>query len=258
MHKGIITIAAITAALSTAPALALGPVSMGVEADYASRYIWRGYDLVEDNRPAFQPSVEASFSPVEAASISFNIWSSYGVSEPDSKNDWDEVDYTLGLEFSLNDSISFSGGYIFYTFPNVDDSDLNDTKEIYLGASVALPLNLSTDFTVYYDHDNGKGIYANLGLGYSRDLSEAISISAGANAGYMSYTEDDPDKAFYTDKDGDAFKGFSDANFSCGAEANLGGGFTLSNAINYTIPLSDDINEADKEVWTMTALSMEF
>ena len=31
------------------------PVSVGVEADFASRYIWRGYD-VYDNSGAFQPS----------------------------------------------------------------------------------------------------------------------------------------------------------------------------------------------------------
>lgn len=258
MHKKFIAIALISGTLSSSPALALGPVSMGVEADYASRYIWRGYDLVENNRPAFQPSATASYSPTDAATVSFNIWTSYGVSVPDSKNEWDEVDYTLSLDYSLSDKLSISTGYIFYTFPTVDDSDNNDTKEFYLGASMALLAELSGDFTVYYDHDNGKGFYANLGLGYSKQASEAVSFSAGANVGYMSYTEDDPKRAYYTDKNGEALKGLSDANFSIGAEVDMGGGFTLSNTLAYTIPLDDDINEADKEVWTLTAISTEF
>ncbi|MFU8858424.1 MAG: transporter [Deferrisomatales bacterium] len=236
-------------------------MTLGLGADYASRYIWRGYDLVEDNRPAFQPSATVSLTPADALTLSFNVWASYGVSEPDSANEWDEVDYTLALDYALSDRVSLSLGHIYYHFPTARGpkrSDVNDTKEIFLGVSVGLPANLSTDLTVYYDYDNGKGIYANLGLGYSRALSEAVTVNLGANVGYMSYTEDDPETAFYTDEDGDAFKGFSDANFQLGVDVDLGHGFSLSNALVYTIPLDDAINTADREVWTLTSLSFEF
>lgn len=255
-----LTLTAALATVAAAPAWALGPFGVGVGADYVSRYIWRGYDLVEDNRPAFQPSGTISYSPTDTLTASFSVWASYGVSEPDSANEWDEIDYTVSLDYAPSDTVSISLGHIYYFFPTASGpktSDVNDTKEVYVGVSVGLPANLSADLAVYYDYNNGKGIYANFGLGYSRGLSETVSVSLGANVGYMNYSEDDPETAFYADKDGDAFRGFSDANFTVGVDVALGYGFTLANSLVYTIPLDDAINSADREVWTLTSLSFE-
>ena len=68
-------ILAVAALLISIPALA-APVSVGVEADFASRYIWRGFD-VYGNGGAFQPSGFVTYAPTDAMSVTGSVWASY-------------------------------------------------------------------------------------------------------------------------------------------------------------------------------------
>lgn len=250
---------ALTGLAAARTCFALGPVTVGLEVDHVSRYVWRGYDLVEDNRPAVQPSGTVTWEPAENLSLFADVWASYGVSEPDSGNQWDEIDYTLGLEYALSEGISLSLGHVFYHFPPLGgDSEGNDTQEVYAGVDAGCPHGLFASLYLYYDYDDGDGLYANLGVGYERDLAEGVSASLGADVGYMSYRRDADDGGFYLDLDGDGFRGFSDANFKLGVSADLGYGLTLAETLTYTLPLDDAINGADREVWTLTALSAAF
>lgn len=265
MLKKWIAPALVLATVAAAPAWAIGPVDVGLGADYVTRYIWRGYDLVPDNNPAFQPSGSVGFSPMEGLDLSAAVWASYGLSDSSDKasrdkNEWDEIDYTVGLDYAITDTLSVSLGHIYYFFPQVSDSDLNDTKEVYVGVSMGLPYDLSTGLTVYYDYDNGKGIYANWTIDYSRSLSEAVAVAAGFNVGYVNYTEDAEDDGFYVDADGDALQTFSDATLSMGVDVDLGYGFALANYLYYTMPLGDlkdDVND-NNEAWGKVTLSYSF
>ncbi|MBI5015836.1 MAG: hypothetical protein HZB55_10145 [Deltaproteobacteria bacterium] len=261
--RALLALAALGAAAG--PAAALGPVDVTAAGDYVTRYIWRGYDLVPDNNPAFQPSGAVGYSPLKGLNVSGSVWGSYGMSDsedkiPQDENKWDEIDYTINVSYAVSDTVSVSVGHIYYFFPQVLDADADDTKEVYTGVSVGLPLNLSTGLKIYYDYDNGKGIYANWTIDYSRKLSDAVSVFSGFNVGYMSYTKDAADGGFYVDSKGDALRTFSDANLGLGLSVDLGHGLSLTNALYYTIPLGDvrdDVNDHN-ECWGKVSLATAF
>jgi len=242
LSKLALTLGAVSL-LFASSALALGPVSIGVNADYASRYVWRGFDIYS-NGDAFQPSASAAYSPIEPLEISFGIWGSYDV---DGMKEWTEIDYTLAASYAINDMFSVSAGYIFYAFPNVAGSDENDTKEIFAGVDAALPMGFSAGLAGYYDHDDGKGYYLSASIGYDYALSETASASLGVSAGYMDYDDD----GVYA-----GFDGLSDVNFKGSLSADLGHDLSLSVTAAYTIA-DDDINE-DNEFWTLSSIGYSF
>jgi uncharacterized protein (TIGR02001 family) len=233
-------ILAVAALLVSIPAFA-APVSVGVEADFASRYIWRGFD-VYDNGGAFQPSGFVAYAPTDALSVTGSVWASYNM---DVTETLDEVDYTLDVSYTISDMISVSAGAILYVFPEVSGDD--NTSEAYGSVSLTLPSNLSASAAIYYDYDDGDGYYVNCGLEYGVALKEGVDLSLGANVGYMDYDEE----GMYA-----GFDGISDYNFTAGISADAGNGLGISISATQTISGDDEIN-VDDEFWTMAALSYE-
>ncbi|TLN14048.1 hypothetical protein FDZ71_08210 [bacterium] len=232
-----------------ASALALGPVSVTAKADYASKYVWRGYDLYA-NGDAFQPSLTASVAPMDGLGLSLGAWGSYDV---DNNTEWTEFDYTLSGSYAATDKLTVSAGYIYYAFPTVADSDANDTKELYASASFLLPASLAATVSGYYDFDDGKGYYLNCALDYATSLGEKSTLGLGASAGYMAYR----DGSVYVDSSGDGFKGISDVNIKASISTPLAEALTLGATANYTIVPDGDIN-SDNEFWTLTSLTYAF
>ncbi len=222
------------------PALA-APVSVGVEADFASRYIWRGFD-VYDNGGAFQPSGFVSYSPTEALSVTGSVWASYNM---DVTETLDEIDYTLDVSYTVNDMTSVSAGAILYVFPEVSGDD--NTSELYGSIGIALPADFSASVALYYDYDDGDGYYVNAGLEYGKTIKEGVDLTLGASVGYMDYD----DEGMYA-----GFDGISDYNFSAGLSADVGYGFAMALSATQTISGDDKINTND-EFWTLAAISYE-
>lgn len=228
-------------ALCASSAFALGPVDLGVEVDYASSYIWRGFNVYGDGDAA-QPSGYIGYAPSEALSMTAAVWASYDV---EMEKDWDEIDYTADLAYTINDTWSVAGGYIYYHW--FSDSDA-DTQEIWASASAGLPHGLSSTLAVYYDFDEGDGWYANISLDYGRDFADNVSFSTGANLGYGDY-DDDGYMA--------GFDGVQDINLYAGFDVDLGYNLGLTASATYTIVPDDDINE-DDEFWTLVGLLYDF
>lgn len=215
-------------------ALTLGTPAMAFEASadayvgVYSTYLWRGYDLnEEDDNFVVQPGVDVS-----VGDFTVSFWSN--ISE--NSGEMNEVDVTLDYSTDLSDLVSVSVGNILY---NVDDDDAdtnNTTNELYLG--VTLNTILEPTLTVYYDYDEFESIYTTLGIGHGFELSDAVSLSLGATASYLSSDNDD---AFDDDT-----SWFHNYELSAGVDYAVNENITISGLVLYSAPLSDDAEDDDK------------
>ncbi|MFH1753658.1 MAG: hypothetical protein ABH875_05695 [Candidatus Omnitrophota bacterium] len=145
--------------------------------DFSSAYIWRAQTLVDG--PVLQPAANITYK-----GFAFDFWSNWDLAEDE---EFTEIDYTWSYSTSLGfvipdedllDKIDVTGGYTFYTFPNLDDDDI--TNEIYFG--ISLDTLLQPSYTAYWDFDQGDGWYHEWGIGHSFDL-EPITVDAGISLG---------------------------------------------------------------------------
>jgi len=250
---------------STSARAEAGELSGEVGVDYASRYIWRGLDLIEDNNPAIQPWATVGYGLTDKLSISYLFWADYRLVSgsdregDDAENDWDEFDHVVTLTYEMDDTWSFDLGYIYYSLPSVSGSN---AEEVYGGATMALPYNLSTSLYVYYQFDSGNpyGTYTKWTVDYSRALTEFAEVSASVGLGYMHYNRT------YGGEDFDS--GLSDLPLSMGLSFDLGKGVSAKISANYSFSLDalednqfepggSDYNDKD-EAWLMTGLSYSF
>ena len=134
-----------------------------------SKYLWRGQNL--NDGFALQPGFDLSYGL-----FSLGFWGSFHTES----GDMAEADLTLSFASSLNKLIEISGGYTFYTFPQPEYSD---SHEVFLGAG--LSVFLSPGLTLYYDVDDGDGLYAEaaLSLPFSIGIEFSLDGSLGYNAG---------------------------------------------------------------------------
>jgi hypothetical protein len=237
-------------AWSTSAMAEAGKFSGEFGVDYASRYIWRGIDLISDNNPAIQPRFSVSYGITDQLTVKYLFWADYRlVSGSDrveeNDNDWDEFDHVPSLIYTLNDTWSFELGYILYYLPS-----LTDTQEVYAGATMALPKNHYTSLYVYYDFDNDTpdGFYVKLAAGGSQPITDYAKCFYSAGLGYMDYDEGFDD-------------GFADLPLTAGISIDLSRGITATISANYSVALDglrdNDLNH-DNEAWLMTGLAYSF
>ncbi len=119
---------------------------LGSEANiyYTNNYFWRITPLeIKDPHVQYDFSKSISFKDLE---LSITPWISYNLST----KEVDEVDYTLDMSYSVNDSISAGIGAIYY-----DVTGVPETIEIYAtmeyGANIASFLSLSSGLKFFYD-----------------------------------------------------------------------------------------------------------
>jgi Bacterial protein of unknown function (Gcw_chp) len=159
-----------------------GDVTFGVGADFMSKYVWRGQNLVDDW--VLQPNVSASYQGFTAS-----IWANSDMTG-DSADDWEltELDYTIDYSGTVPgaDGIGYSVGAIHYYFPGGEA-----TTELYWGFSFDVPASPSV--TVYHDVDVIDGTYVALGFGHSfediEDLPFGIDLSANLGWGDCKYND---------------------------------------------------------------------
>jgi hypothetical protein len=151
-------------------------VEGSVELAFNSKYLWRGQNLVDG--AVLQPGGSLSYG-----GVSGTVWANY---DADDGEEWTELDYTLDYTTSLGildsglDLVTLSVGYTHYTFPNLEAGDFS--QEVYLAA--ALETVLPPSLAVYYDFEEGDGMYYELGIGHSIALGGAAGLSLGGTVGY--------------------------------------------------------------------------
>ena len=228
MKKALILLICLFYVFPPATAAAFGEIS--VESAVVSRYIWRGFDVTSNNKPALQPSV--TFTD-QKTGIYFNFWNSTGFDRNATKG-VDEWDFAVGYSKKLTDLVEVSVGYIYYTFPNYNTANISHE----FNAGIALGTVLSPSITAYYDAELGTGLYL---LGAVSQGLGSSPVSVGAAFGYNS--------EMFIDK-----SGFSDITLSIGIDIPLPyKNVSLSPSVNYTM-IPDNMKGAgglsdENELW---------
>ena len=197
------------------------------EAAYSSRYIWRGFDLIPNNYPAFQPSITYELGKT---GLWINLWGSMGPTKRDITKSADEFDYSIGYDTQTSKGLmDLSVGFTYYTFPNAEGD--NTSPEIFAGVTFS-KLALSPSVTVYRDFDLGDGYYISGSI--SRTL-DPLPLSIGASVGYNS-------NLFVKDS------GISDVVISFSYELQFGK-LTVTPSVHYAYIPMDAVND-ENEFWT--------
>ena len=198
------------------------------------KYLWRGFDL-SGGEPVAQGGVDLS-----AAGFTLSFWSNMQLkndtAEGYSAGELNETDVIIDYSFDFCDMAWGSVGNIFYAL-----SDAEDTNEAYFAAG--LNTILSPSLTVYWDWDKAEedGLFYTLAVGHDFDVTDVISVSLSASAGYNqeNYSVDE------------SYSDWHNAEFGLTADYALTAQTYLSSSFIYSTPMSSDaknIAEIDDEV----------
>lgn len=228
--------------------------SFEFDATVNSKYVWRGINLVD--APVFQPTAAVSFGRWTFSAwgnmetINANRYGRHGKAT----NDFTEVDLTVDYSWQW-EKLKFSLGVIHYIFPNTGTTS---TTEVYGG--VGLDCLLEPTVTVYQDIDEAHGTYVTLGLSHAFEdvckptAGTSMDIEIGGTVGWGSSSHN----AFYY---GVGESGLTDFTASVGFPVDLGKGWTLKPAVNYSTLLNQSIRNAqspDTNVWFGLSLTYSF
>jgi len=219
-----------------AVALAAGVVNaadVSATADFASAYIFRGATF--NDGLVMQPGVAISGLPIpeEYGSVTLGTWANFDINDIGGGQQFSEVDYYVTYALPI-EAVDLSTTYTEYTYPN---SETDPDREVALAVGKAIgETGLYPSLTVNYGLDGGieEAWYIQGGLGYSKDLTEALSMSAGVK---VAYAIDSPS----TGEDG-----FNDATASLGLAYALTENWSLKGSVNYVAQLDDDVLTDDQ------------
>jgi hypothetical protein len=218
-------------------------------ADFASAYIFRGVTL--NDGLVFQPGVSVAGLPIpeQYGAVTFGTWANYDIAENPAtlrQHEFSEVDYYLTYVLPVK-AVDISATYTEYTYPTVAaEAD----REVALAVGKAIgETGLYPSLTVNYGLDGliDQDWYIQCGLGYSKDLTEALSLSASV-------------KAAYVIDDGGA-DGFNDATASLGLAYALTENWSIKGSVNYVAQLDDEVLtdvEYDKPLYGTLGLACNF
>jgi hypothetical protein len=213
-------------AAATLPAAVTGQI------DLVSRSVWRGFDLLPDNRAAIQPGVTFEFAD---SGFSLDLWGSFALADRAVLRDADEIDVTLAYACEPLPGWELSGGLICYGFWFADDFNFKDNISLEAFAAIAatgLPLEPTLSF--YYDFRLGRGFYVSLGGGHEIRLNETTGLELGGLIGFNG--------GLYIER-----RAFSNIDLHARL-ALTAGRVTLAPSLHVMFPLLEEINE-ETEIW---------
>ena len=237
---------------SNRPLKAEDEISVGTSADFLSKYVWRGQDLVDDW--VLQPGASIGYKGITAS-----FWGNLDLTDENgNQGEFSEIDLTLDYSGQVPgiDLVSYSLGVINYDFPA---SGADDTWELYWGFGLDVPASPSV--TVYHDVDEVDGTYVSFGIGHSfenlfeidSDIGVGLDLSASIGWGSASYNKFywGPDKSELNDLVLSAALPFEVA------------GFTITPKVNYITLMGEDIREPNtygqNDMWIVgVGISKEF
>jgi hypothetical protein len=251
----LLSVAGFVNAAEEAAAQDTQDLGVTVDLSYVSKYIWRGFDLLDDDG-AFQPSVEFDFGNGFIA----EVWMSYADSS--GHVDATEYDYTLAYNGSvLEDGVwktNYQVGWRYYDFIDTSSQDA-DVQEVYVtGAMPALLDNgIVPHFGVFQmwsaqsgglNRDFTGTIYL-MGLGYGFTLDQAPELP-------MNFTWD----IVYNDGTGGSTIDHDWSHMVWGLTTSMtcpATGGTLTPGIYYQNSFESSVNDED-EFWAGISYSFGF
>ena len=194
--------------------------------DFASRYIWRGFDLNPHKKPVIQPSIEFTFG---RSGFSLELWSSLSFVS----KELNEFDLILSYSTDLSKDFSLSAGLVHYGWYLAENFRFSDDTSHEVFLSLESPgIFLNPTLSVFYDFTSGDGIYLLLEIGHSFTLSDWLGADLFASLGYNG-------GQWLAEK---SDSGLSDLNFGLSLPVQLGS-FQVAAFANYTIVLLEAIGE---------------
>lgn len=253
MSKAKVLCCAATAMLMAATAGAAEEpegASFGATADFFSKYIWRGQNVVDDW--VVQPGAFASYKGFTAS-----IWGNVDATG-ETVDDWEfsEIDYAFDYSNSVPgvDILGYSLGVIYYDFPN---TDFDATGEAYGVLTLDVPLSPAARW--FYDFDEADGSYVQFSLGHTVEKVARWSedghcdLELGASLGYGTGGYDN----FYFGVDDPAL---NDVTLSAGLPICMGP-WTIKPLVAYSTLVDDDIRsgrENNDNLWGGVSASVSF
>jgi len=215
--------------LQFVPTSALSKIGVRTDLTLVSRYIWRGFDCIANDRPAIPPSITLDFGK---SGVWFNAWSAFALAD----TDFVELDLVVGYDRIFSKDMTFSAGAGYFTFPSMPNypDENSATPEVYAGVTLT-SFPLSPNLTLYYDFNMGDGLYATFSLSRGFLVKEKL-ISATVLAGYTRQYQGigvDP--------------GISDICLGISTDLELKG-LTLTPTVNYVIVPNETVND-ENEIW---------
>ena len=192
--------------------------------DFNSAYVWRGMTL--NDGMVVQPSID-----VTKGGFDINVWGNIDIDDYDDtleSGEMSEIDLTASYSFTLS-MVDVGVGYIEYLWPTTEKSGMPGTREVYISLSMGLPADLSIALDWYYDFDEVDTYYSVLGVSYSHNFSEQLSLDAGASIAYAG-----------DEYCGDGSAGFYDYNLSLSIGYAITEALSASASINYVDSFDDD------------------
>ena len=219
------------AAALAAPAPPASDWTFGIDMTYASKYVWRGINVV--NGSVFQPSVTLGYK-----GVALNVWGNMDLSDVNGHSShFTELDYTLGYAWSTED-LTFGVGAIYYRFPHTGGPD---TTEVF--GSVGLNNALAPTLAVYQDIDATHGTYVSLSV--SHTFPDVWKPSDGVSMGVALSAQ----LGFGSAKNNKFYFGVNHAAadnvlLTAGLPFQIGEHWKLTPALNYSVLLAHDIRNS--------------
>jgi len=228
------TVALGGAGVFAAPAQAADGWEVDFDFTFASKYIWRGINFVDDW--VLQPSVN-----VAKYGFTFNVWGNMNLTDVnDLERKFDELDLTAEYAFALGD-FTIPVGVIHYVFPN---TDFDATTEVYTG--VSYDWIVTPSILVYYDVDLINGLYVkgDLSSGYEfPKFSDMITMAIEGSVG-IAWGSDDYVKGYFGLEDSQAF---TDWYATVSLPVGIGEYFTVTPFCTYTALVDSDIADTTED-----------
>ena len=143
------------------------PFSLGLDSDFASRYLWRG-QFYSDSA-VWQPSACISRNHLTAG-----IWANMPLTDETNQGEFNEIDVEISYEYSLG-LLTLNPGLVYYFYPNTSS---DTTAEI--GLDVFYPVkDFSIGFKQSVDFDEAHGGYfVNFYGTYSKEIFKHVNLEA--------------------------------------------------------------------------------
>ena len=213
-----------------------GELTLGV----LSAYIWRGQELTRHSIVA-QPSLSVSYRGFALGAWGNIDTKPYAAAGDNYSGKLTETDWTVSYTKKIG-IVSLTPGYIYYALgaPYPGAAAPQDAQELFLTA--ALATILSPAFTVYKEIDHYHQWYFLLGVSHTFALNKIVGLKLAGSISYLLST----DEGTYPQYDSNSvassekFNNFHDGTLSVSLPLAVYKTFTLTPAITYVFPLSDD------------------
>ena len=242
----------------------------GVDVDLSSAYIWR--NVVQTDKPVFQPCVWADFTGLDPFWFGFSYWQGWDMSSDRSDlfhRRFNESDYNVhagvtAWEGEDGMSLEFELGHDWYTyhFDRREDgcSVSPSTREFYLNGKFKNPLvNVAAQASWMYDDiaDYDGGFYYEVSLNREFALCDELALGLDWN---VSMGDSDYLLFMY---DEDVSEGFAGTTAKAYLTWSITEWMSLTGTIAYTGTLNSDARDAqssdDKDIlWGGLRLSFSY